>query len=827
MKRKVLKTFLSAMLLLFATSTFAVPAMRVKRVITLADGTKKTVVLCGDENVHFYLDADNNAYTLDANNHYVKRELAEIKSLWSNRVKARNKHRLERAKQLGLIENVSGLDESSPRSKSLRKAKWGADKNPISGKKKGLVILVNFQDKKFSSSHDQKFYEGYFNEVGFSKENAKGSVHDYFYESSYGQFDLTFDVIGPVTVSKNMSYYGQNMSGVDMYPASMVTEACKMADQLGVDFSQYDWDNDGLVDQVYVLYAGYGENSGGTENTIWPHESTLEDAAKFQDGAGPVAVDNVVVNTYAVSCELIGGSGTMPAGIGTACHEFAHCMCLPDMYDTNSVYFGMFAWDVMDYGSYSGEQYGDCPAPFTSYERMYCGWLTPKELSDPCAITNMKSIHDAPEAYIIYNEKNRNEYYLLENRQKQGFNRYDPSHGLLVLHVDFDEEYWENNYVNSTSLQRMTIIPADNKLTEQTLEGDLFPGTDNVRDLTDDTKPAAILNTENSDGRRFMGKPIEDITEANGMISFVFNGGMSIPAPTALPATDISDNGFTAVWSSVPEASEYEINLSYEDLEARKYDLKDMTILAEDFHGFNNGTTSNGMDNIASKIDDYTSVAGWEAKNIYTTPRDEVRIGSPRAGGYIVTPWMETKTKTVSMSFTIRSYGSDTEPVYLVIGEGDEGAPVAYFDLIKEAERYVVTVTLDTDEWWFGLSCDARCYVSEMTAYEGHITEEDMENGYIVSQLTGSQRMIVNGTSYSFSNLNPEMKYSYSVRSKSDKARSSWSNTIDVVLPSSTGVAGIEESTIPTKVFDLTGRRVADGASRGILIKDGRKIFVK
>lgn len=826
MKAKLFKQLLVVTLLLIANCAIGAPAFKVKRVITLADGTRKTVVLSGDENLHFYLDEDNNAYTEDDNGNFIKANKRDISLLWQKRLTARNQHRIDRAKKIGMIPQSSNL---SARSMVMHRAKWGAESNPISGAKKGLVILVNFKDVAMNDSHGNKFYDGYFNKAGFSEQGGKGSVHDYFLESSYGKFDLTFDVIGPVTVSKNMSYYGQNMQGADMYPATMVSEACKLADNLGVDFSKYDWDNDGMVDQVYIVYAGYGENMGGAANTIWPHESNLTLSQMYNDGNGPIKFDGVSVDTYAVSCELFGSTGTQPAGIGTACHEFSHCMCIPDMYDTNSEQFGMFAWDVMDFGSYGGDYYGDCPAPFTAYERMYCGWLTPTELDSPCAVSNMKALHDEPEAYIIYNDNKRSEFYMLENRQRKGFSMADPAQGLLITHVDFDPAAWTDNTVNSTSLQRMTVIPADNILSEKTIGGDTWPGTSKNTALTDYSKPAAELHNANVDGRKFMGKPIEEIEENNGLISFVFNGGIALPIPTAPQKANVTADGFTATWDRIVEASEYEIELTSSDINEQKHDISDLAIMQEDFHGFNNGTEVNGFTDVSNQLDSYTTLPGWEGSQIYTTPRNEIRIGAQKTGGRILSPWLGTKTKTITVSFTIRSYSTDTEPVYLIMGEGMEGGAVGLAHPTKEPVQYVITATTEEDEWWFGLSCDARCYVSEMSAYEGHITDEQLDAGYISTQITETQYFKTPDNSYTFTNLSPEKKYSYKVRALSGSAHSKWSEPVEVTLDASTGIINLTDMLTdqPTQLFDINGRKVKSASANGIYIIGGKKVVRK
>ena len=557
------KQYLTLILIMIAANAWAIPAKPVKKTITLADGTQKEVRLVGDENMHYYLDADNNAYRCDAKGKYVKEDLLKLKKTWNERLSQRNKHRMERSAKLGLPLSPKMLQESQTETADFRKyAKRGAEQNPFLGKKTGLVILVSFPNKEFYETHDLNYYQGFFNEVGFKENKNYGSVHDYFHECSYGQFDLTFDVYGPVMLSKEYSYYGQNVDDYDRYPAVMTVEACNKAKALGADFSKYDWNEDGFVDQVFIIYAGYGEHTGAPSNTLWPHESTLSDEKRWGDGNGPITLDGVVVDTYAITSEMEWASGTTPSGIGPACHEFSHCLSLPDFYDTTSSSYGMNYWDLMDTGSYAGINSG-CPAPYTSYERMFCGWLRPTELSTPCEIIGMQPLVEAPEAYIIYNDNNLNEFYMLENRQQQGFGTYDPAHGMLILHVYYDPDVWYENIVNrDPSLQRMTIIPADNILSAKTNDGDTWPGKKGKTKLTDTSTPAAQLYTPNTDGRLFMGKPIEEITEYNTTISFVFDGGPIIAPPVATAATQVAADAFTANWTAVEEATSYRLKIT-------------------------------------------------------------------------------------------------------------------------------------------------------------------------------------------------------------------------------------------------------------------------
>ena len=540
---------------MLAASAFAVPAKRVKRQVQQPDGSVLTVMLRGDENFHYTSTEDDQplvqradgAYcyaTLDSNGkltasaqvahdvesrgaaelsflNYYTAESQKVRSLGMERAKQRNARRMARLANRGVV------DASGKPVRRVMAGATGGEGIGVTGKRKGLVILVNFKDKKMQSKHTQAEWNDYFNKVGYNKYGNNGSVHDYFYAQSYGKLDLEFDVIGPVTVSKNMASYGANdAQGNDIDPAGMIKEACELAyAKEKMDMSQYDWDGDGAVDQVYVIYAGYGEAAGGEANTIWPHEWDI------QGGGYSLVLGGQRIRTYACSSELNGGSGTYISGIGTACHEFSHCMGIPDFYDTaGGGCFGMDAWDLMDYGSYGGDGYE--PTGYNTYEKWVSGWIEPTILTEPCYIKNMKPLSDAPEACVVFNEANKNEYYIFENRQLKGTDVALPNHGMLVIHVDYDQKVWFDNEVNNTSNhQRFTVVPADNKLTSETVTGDTYPGTTKSTELTDTSKPAATLFNANSDGRKFLGKPVTEITEKDGLISFTFMGGVNLDAP--------------------------------------------------------------------------------------------------------------------------------------------------------------------------------------------------------------------------------------------------------------------------------------------------------
>ena len=501
------KTLLTLSLLMTVMVVMAVPAKRgIWKTINLSDGTEVRATLVGDEHGHFWRAEDGQTYILRGDAY----EPVDAQQVAAKAKVRRNKVNAQRVQRRTFGHPTTILD-----------------------KKRAIIILAEFQDTKFKSSNDNALYQKIANQENFTEGKFKGSMADYFKAQSRGKFELEFDVVGPVTVEKEASYYGKNDSDDnDEHPGVMVIEAVNLAKQQVSDWTPYDWDGDGYVDQVYVVYAGKGEADGGAEDTIWPHAFSLSDAKSYGDGSGPVTVgDNLKVDSYACGGELNGQTGSV-AGIGTMCHEYSHCLGYPDFYDTDySGGQGMCLWDLMDSGSYNGDGYQ--PAGYTSYERWFAGWEEPIELKDDDQqITNMKSLQDGGEFYIMYNRRNQNEYFLLENRQLDGWDASLPGNGLLILHVDYDASIWEQNKPNDVaSRQRMTWIPADKKYQYKTyngskyydvtgIENDPFPyGSTNA--FNKDFGTMAKLYNKNSDNTYYLGSSVEQITQnANGTIAF-------------------------------------------------------------------------------------------------------------------------------------------------------------------------------------------------------------------------------------------------------------------------------------------------------------------
>lgn len=515
-----------SMLFAFGAAANAVPAKKLQKVITLTNGTQVSVELRGDEYLSWWEGTDGTAYRTTAADDTVF-EAFDLEAQKPAAAARRARAEQGRVARLARVKNsLKGADDNM---RGL-----GGDHITYKGVKKGLVVLVDFKNKKFADGHDLEYYKNVINGKDFSdeEEGYVGSVRDYFLAQSNGQFELDFDVVGPVTMSNNYGYYGGDGAyQKDEKVYEMIKEACDGI-QDKVNLKDYDWDGDGEADQVFFLYAGLGQASGGSAGTVWPHESELR-----YWPCGVLSYSTGKINTYACANELQpetqGSSRYISAGIGTICHEFSHCLGFADMYDTTgSGGYGMSVFDVMDQGSYNGN--GFVPCNYTAFERIYAGWVEPIELIDPATVKDMKSVSDYGRPFIMYNYKNTNEYFLLENRQNTGWDKgLYGSNGLLIVHVNYVPSRWANNSVNSSAekIQCCTVVNADGSRenTQYSLQGDLYPyevkGVTMNDEFTDESEPAAKLYTKNSDNSYALGIPITNIKRSKGSVSFLVCGG--------------------------------------------------------------------------------------------------------------------------------------------------------------------------------------------------------------------------------------------------------------------------------------------------------------
>lgn len=378
---------------------------------------------------------------------------------------------------------------------------------PLLGEQKGLVILVEYQDEKFRYA-DFDYFDRMLNEEGFSDYGSLGSARDWFIYNSNGKFLPEFDVFGPVELPYERSYYGKNDAyGTDKNPHMMAVHACEILDDK-IDFSQYDRDGDGVIDNVFLFYAGLGEHDSKETDAVWPHSWDVAVATHDRE----YVFDGVKLSHYACACEYPNGY-KRPDGLGTFVHEFSHVMGLPDLYVTiSSTGFTPGEWDTLDTGSYNND--GLTPPNYSSFEKTALGWIEPKPFHQGEII--LPDFSESDIVYVLPTEKS-NEFFFFENRQQYGNDRFIPGHGMLVWHVDYKKDIWEANEVNNiSSHQNVDLVEADNIRSEATRHGDSFPGTNNVTEFGFETTPTLA-----SWNKKRLDYEINSITETEeGIVKF-------------------------------------------------------------------------------------------------------------------------------------------------------------------------------------------------------------------------------------------------------------------------------------------------------------------
>ena len=339
----------------------------------------------------------------------------------------------------------------------------GASGDRISiGNKKFLVVLAEFDNLEFDLDDPYAYFNDHFNQEGFSRDGATGSVRDYYIENSKGLFTPQYDVWGPVKVSKGYNYYAGS-SGT-AHVAEMVAEVIGLLKEQYEDLNLADYDNDGngYVDNIFMIYAGYSAAEGASGH-IWPHKY---DVRAYKN----VSYDGVKLADYACGSELRGTYGSKPSGIGTACHEFGHSIGIPDYYDTDySGAIGLGEYSVMDSGSYNND---GCTPPFIDgVSRKLMGWMEDSDFeiwieSGEKTIDFIQDNH----AYII-NTPNEGEFFMIECRKDESWDAplkhrgYDCPIGMVIYHVDQSQNRVggitaENHWINWDSYNDINDTPS-------------------------------------------------------------------------------------------------------------------------------------------------------------------------------------------------------------------------------------------------------------------------------------------------------------------------------------------------------------------------------
>ncbi len=484
------KIFLALCATICSCSLFAVIASPEPFTVTQPDGSVITVRLKGDEFHSFYTRLDGTPIRRDDKGFWIKDESVRLET------------------------------DAVRKSRHIAQATNIAATFPLTGSPRTIVILVSFSDVPFQKTKEQ--FDLMLNQSGYSDNKGTGSARDYFIASSDSIFSPIFDVYGPYTLSNTQAFYGKHSGrNNDSDVQLMIKEACSLAEQFdNVNFADYDTNNDGVVDNVFVYYAGHNEAEGGGEDCIWPHRSTISDAGFKLNGK--------TLGDYATTSELRAAKGSEMCGIGTFCHEFGHVLGHPDFYDTEYDHYTVADWDIMCSGSYNNE--GRTPPVYTSYERFYLGWLKPVQLNvdepgnyflEPLETSNKAYLLAASTHNLNGSSPNPQEFFMLENRQHVGWDAPEgalPGVGMLVWHIDYNVAAWLNNTPNNgKTMLRMHLEEANGvnwKRRGQADSGtasDPYPGKADVHQF----------NATAHDGTPLL-QPVFNIKQIGELISFVY-----------------------------------------------------------------------------------------------------------------------------------------------------------------------------------------------------------------------------------------------------------------------------------------------------------------
>lgn len=545
MKKTTLKLTLLLMLLVsYTAQSYAIPAYPFPVQITQPDGSIITVVRKGNNRFHFDTTTDGHIVVKNRQGIYEYAQANKEGKLYPAGVKANDKaarttvekQYIKTLKPLSTIKAKSKMQCVAPHPETHeaddhqhpQKAQY-----PKVGSPKSLVILVSFSDVAFTVQNTQQEFTDLLNQKGYSKNGGTGSAKDYFVDNSMETFSPQFDVVGPYTLPQKQAYYGGNNSeGNDKNPIQMVVDACTAAHEAGIDFGQYDTDDDGIVDNVFIYYAGYNEAEHGGDDTVWPHKWSIYSKDEYRNGnydgsVASITFDEKKVRNYACTSELRGNSGGNMCGIGTFVHEFGHVLGLPDYYSTDGTkHHTLHLWDVMDAGPYLNK--GRTPPAYSGFERFELGFMTPTILKDPKNAL-LHPITTSNKAYLISSTDRHNlvgtnpiptEFFILENRQNIGWDKYLPGHGMLIFRINYNQTNWQTNSPNNDpNAMGVDIIEADGIASSSSLSGDPFPGTSRKTSYTPTLR----------NGTKLTDKKISFIREEDNTILFKYRGGTASP----------------------------------------------------------------------------------------------------------------------------------------------------------------------------------------------------------------------------------------------------------------------------------------------------------
>lgn len=559
-----LKYLLPAAMLATAMSAAAVPAWPGLMECTLEDGTPVQMRLHGDEFFNYKTDAEGYLLEQGPNGlRYMKQggmRVMATPEVLKPMIEAQEATPYTSMLRAGEMKRMGTLDND------------GRTTFPTLGDVHFLVLLVQFDDYKFVSPTIKQDMQDMLNKEGYDVNGCRGSVRDYYITTSGGKFTPTFDVSDVITLPKTSGYYVGNSKYDNI--RELVSTAIDMADEAGIDFTKYCYEDPNTVDAVVIWYAGYGQADTPKTDVIWPHSSTIKSMNKFVDGKQ--------IGQYCCFNELNGGQhyytgDNQMAGIGTPLHEFGHTMGMPDLYDPNySVRTTPGAWSLFDNGPYNGD--GFVPPMCSGYERWVYRWI---EYTDAVDGTHyeLTPLEDGGQVIRIPIESSvgecKNEYFLIESRKQEGWDYFLPGSGMLIWHIDYTKNTWLYNQVNSDPKHRRCyIIAADGSanpdLGNNNAASAKAAWPQDINYITPDTRinlPAYYVFAKYDTANAYITSMAFDIN--TGVGSFDYNVVTESPSDATVmhtPKAALNDYGKPAnkvefSWDPVEGATGYQVSM--------------------------------------------------------------------------------------------------------------------------------------------------------------------------------------------------------------------------------------------------------------------------
>lgn len=678
------KLLLSIALVVTAWVTaMAVPAMPGFGKVTQSDGTTLTVQAVGDEWYSLLLTADDLVVDRgeDGDFYYVTTSgLSKVKAHDASSRTADELSFISANRDVMTMAAIQEADSKSGRKRSKPSLATGPKRAPIAnnGAPRIPIILVNFKDRSMQSSSTVAKFQDHFM-------TGSGSAHQYFKDQSNGKFQPQFDVYGTFNLSGNRADYGAHGNNLnDKGRAKMVIEAAQLANS-AIDWAQYDNNGDGYVDVCIVVFPGVSEAQtyGGVPDALWPCHWTLNEASYYGDGTGAFRPDNkTYINKFAVFSELGGSTDSSKRfdGIGTFCHEFSHCLGLPDFYPTGSnanSHVGMSKWSVMGTGNYNNDS--ETPIGYSAYEKNFMGWIdliTPEEGNQyTLPVFNQKS--EATDQAVKITALNKNEYWVLENRRRQGWDAYIPAQGLLINHYTYISSRWTDNTVNSQEIQLATFVPADNDHSSSTLYDDTF-GNGNYS-FTSTSKPAMLANmyasgslASTTGGAGAVDKPVTEITiNSDKTVSFWYKKGTlpTLATPVLDNASDVQTTSFTASWTHNSNVNcTYSLNVTHNGttvVEKTGITAKSYTVT-----GLTGGETYSFTVKAVPVDATQATASAWSASKSVTLPQNPTITVTPASvefAGYVTRSYTQSvNVSGINLSQNITATLHDANGIYSI-----------------------------------------------------------------------------------------------------------------------------------------------------------------